>query len=101
MAHADMPITYAIKDRGILLTPGSYSRAESLAALATVNLSSVTSVPTTILLGQRLDTTSLVMGNAGEQRARDMVGNMQAKVNLLHTANEMEADVVDESLSKE
>jgi len=88
-SHTEMPITSAIKDRGILLTPGSHALEESLAALTQVNLGSVARAPAELLLGQRLDATSLVMGNIDAFGANNMMSSMQHGITDLRAGSAM------------
>jgi secreted Zn-dependent insulinase-like peptidase len=65
--YSDMPITYALQDRNMLLSQGSYSRAESSKALKKVTRDSAASSVKDVLLSQQLRLTSLTMGNIAEK----------------------------------
>lgn len=89
-AYADMPISYAIQDRNLLLTRGMSSRAESLKALDEVTRESAASSVNNILLSKPLRLTSLVMGNVDEEEARKAITTC---IGSLHTPSRTEKDV--------
>jgi len=80
--YSQLPISYAIGDRDVLLTKGSKSRAEYLEVLdknlATLE-NSVTSV-SDHLLSRQLQLTTLAMGNLGQDEAQDMIGEVVASI---------------------
>jgi len=71
--YSDMPVTYAIQDRNLLLSRGAYSREESLKALEEVTRESAASSVDDVLLSQPMRLTSLAMGNIGEQDANSAI----------------------------
>jgi secreted Zn-dependent insulinase-like peptidase len=71
--YADMPVSYAIADRNMLLTRNSFSRAETLEALEKVTRDSAASSVNGVLLSQPVRLTSLVMGNIAKQEANDAI----------------------------
>jgi len=64
-----MPITYALQDRNMLLSRGSYSRAESLQALEDVTRESASSSVNDDIFAQPMQLTSLAMGNIAVKEA--------------------------------
>jgi insulysin len=66
---ADMSISYAIEDRNLLLTPGSTSRKEKLAALEQVTAEGVASSVRRLLKPKPMKVTGLVMGNTDTKEA--------------------------------
>jgi len=71
--YSNMPITYAVADRDLLLTHGPHSRAEALEALRTMTPESVASASKDLVLSYPLQLTALTMGNFAESDAVHMV----------------------------
>jgi len=68
-SYSEMPVTYAVSDRNLLVTAGAHSKEEGLAALKTINATGVGSSMSELLLGSALQFDALVMGNLGEDQA--------------------------------
>jgi secreted Zn-dependent insulinase-like peptidase len=74
--YSDMPVSYAIRDRDSLLTPGSRSREESIEALAKVTPESVASSVSELLLARPLLPSGLAMGNLASKDADGALGKI-------------------------
>jgi secreted Zn-dependent insulinase-like peptidase len=68
--YGDMPVSYAIADRNLLLQPDAYSRDETLAALDKVTLDSAASSVNDLVWTLPVKLTSLAMGNLGDADAK-------------------------------
>eukprot|EP00927_Polykrikos_kofoidii_P056584 TRINITY_DN5067_c1_g1_i1.p1 TRINITY_DN5067_c1_g1~~TRINITY_DN5067_c1_g1_i1.p1 ORF type:complete len:1156 (+),score=190.30 TRINITY_DN5067_c1_g1_i1:44-3511(+) len=68
---SDMPVTYAVEDRTLLILPGMNSRKEKLAALEHLTAASVSSAVADILLPKKMFASALSMGNMNEESAKD------------------------------
>jgi len=95
--YADMPITYAIQDRNMLMSRGGYSREESVKALEKVTEKSAVSSVDDVHLSQPMQLTSLAMGNIAEDAANKavlkFVGDLRTpkmNANVLETTGEPE-----------
>lgn len=73
--YSDMPVSYAIQDRNMLLEPDAFSREESLKALEKISKKSASSSVNDILFSQPLRLTSLAMGNMAKQQASETVAS--------------------------
>mmetsp|Transcript_53764 Transcript_53764/g.128103 ORF Transcript_53764/g.128103 Transcript_53764/m.128103 type:complete len:1233 (+) Transcript_53764:103-3801(+) len=62
-SYSDMPISYAIGDRGVLLTKGAYSRAQLLTAIHAIDEHSAASAVEEVLLPKQLHMIAMAMGN--------------------------------------
>jgi len=80
--YSEMPISYALADRNMLLSVGQFSRAEQLKALSDITIESASSAVDDALLSQRLRLTSLAMGNIAEKEAHSAI---TAFVKGIHT----------------
>eukprot|EP00929_Paragymnodinium_shiwhaense_P083873 TRINITY_DN4481_c0_g2_i1.p1 TRINITY_DN4481_c0_g2~~TRINITY_DN4481_c0_g2_i1.p1 ORF type:complete len:1246 (+),score=307.28 TRINITY_DN4481_c0_g2_i1:137-3739(+) len=90
---ADMPITYAITDRNLLLTPGMRSREEQLAALEKLTPQSVAASVKELILPKPLRPTFLVMGNLNEKEAQEAYQKIDKRTKTWPGANKKpEAD---------
>lgn len=74
--YSDMPVSYAIADRNLLLTRGAHSRRELLDVVGNVSMESAITAATDILLSHPLKLTSLTMGNIQADQAKKMVSSV-------------------------
>mmetsp|Transcript_6919 Transcript_6919/g.19465 ORF Transcript_6919/g.19465 Transcript_6919/m.19465 type:complete len:1191 (+) Transcript_6919:130-3702(+) len=79
-SYSDMPVTYAVQDRNLLLMANVHSKEDGLQALGDINMDRATSAAADLLWGSPLQLTALVMGNVGEDRARRSVDTVRAQV---------------------
>mmetsp|Transcript_22917 Transcript_22917/g.52530 ORF Transcript_22917/g.52530 Transcript_22917/m.52530 type:complete len:1224 (+) Transcript_22917:89-3760(+) len=68
-SYTSMPVSYAVADRGLLLTKGMYSRAELLNALDGIHESSAASALEEVLLPKPFHMIALAMGNIDVKQA--------------------------------
>jgi len=85
-SYSEMPVHYAIEDRGLLLTTGTHSKEESLPALEKLDLPAVLSASAE-LLKDPLELTALVVGNLEKSQGQEVLAttvaglqNMSVKV---------------------
>lgn len=78
--YSEMPVTYAIKDRSMLIESDSHSDEELLAALENVTLESALARGNHVTLGKPLVLTALSMGNLKEAEAEDIVDTIKKGV---------------------
>jgi len=64
--YGDMPSTYASQDLDRLISRNSHSKSESLAALATLNLTAAARAAGDLVLSRPMKVTALAMGNLGD-----------------------------------
>jgi len=99
-SYTEMPITYAIQDRSLLLTRGASTKAELLAALDKITEDSVRSAVQDILLKSKNQFTVLAMGNLDEQKVREMEGILTSSVQRLQGNVTVAADAEVERVTR-
>jgi len=80
--YNDMPISYAVEARSLLLSRGEYSRNETLAVLGSADLASSARSVGELLLSRPLQLTALAMGNFAEEDARWVVDEMSRGIEI-------------------
>lgn len=75
--YSDMPISYAVSDRNLLLTTGMHSREETRMALQQMSASKAAAAAQELMLSQPLHFDALVMGNMPEAGARELVARVR------------------------
>eukprot|EP00927_Polykrikos_kofoidii_P056578 TRINITY_DN5067_c0_g1_i1.p1 TRINITY_DN5067_c0_g1~~TRINITY_DN5067_c0_g1_i1.p1 ORF type:complete len:1197 (-),score=218.72 TRINITY_DN5067_c0_g1_i1:53-3643(-) len=78
--YSDMPSSYAMADRTLLIMPGMRSREEQLQALTHVTAKSVASSVEDLLLPKKLATTALVMGNIDQESSEAAIMKIYHRV---------------------
>lgn len=81
-SHSDMPVSYAIRDRNLLLTKGAITNEEELEALDRVTLQSAQESAGRLLLARPLHLTALAMGNLPKEAADDAVSRVASGVKV-------------------
>jgi len=79
-SHSAMPITYAVQDRSLLLTPGVHSNEELLAALSKISESEVALSTSELLFDRPLEGRALIMGNLGTEAARTAIEDVRNRM---------------------
>jgi len=72
-SFSNMPVSYAIEDRNLLLTPGEHSREDMLQELNKLTLGPTTHALQDLLLSNPLQLTVLAMGNIDKGKALEVV----------------------------
>lgn len=75
-SYSEMPVSYAIDERVLLLSRGRHSNAESLAVLNDVSLESAAASARELLLSRPLQLTALAMGNLDQENAKAAVARV-------------------------
>jgi insulysin len=78
--YSDMPSTYAVSDRNMLLDTSTHSEKELLAILNNVSLASVQDAIKRSILSKPLRLTALAMGNLNQSTAVDVIDAIQLGV---------------------
>eukprot|EP00929_Paragymnodinium_shiwhaense_P083871 TRINITY_DN4481_c0_g1_i1.p1 TRINITY_DN4481_c0_g1~~TRINITY_DN4481_c0_g1_i1.p1 ORF type:complete len:1167 (+),score=267.05 TRINITY_DN4481_c0_g1_i1:946-4446(+) len=76
---SDMPITYAIDDRNLLLTQGAASREEQQAALATLTPESVAAAVERLVMPLPMQAKVLAMGNVDEEQVDSVYNQVMTR----------------------
>jgi len=92
-SYSEMPVQYAIEDRGLLLTTGTHSKEEILTALREVDLGLVTSAATDLLLSEPLELTALAMGNLEETLSRNVLSTLMDGLQAIASVGQKEGNV--------
>eukprot|EP00747_Dinoflagellata_sp_TGD_P162306 gnl/TRDRNA2_/TRDRNA2_179760_c0_seq1.p1 gnl/TRDRNA2_/TRDRNA2_179760_c0~~gnl/TRDRNA2_/TRDRNA2_179760_c0_seq1.p1 ORF type:complete len:1195 (+),score=248.56 gnl/TRDRNA2_/TRDRNA2_179760_c0_seq1:68-3652(+) len=79
---SDMPVSYALKDRNLLLTPGSHSRDEQLDALGHLTKELAANCTEDLIFSRPFQLTSLAMGNLGSDEAKMSVAKIRDGVQV-------------------
>lgn len=97
-SYEEMPITYAISDRNLLLSSGVHSHEELVKELDLVNMSSASESLKDMVLQRPLQLTALAMGNLEQQQAHSAVSAVTKAVSAGRKAVHAEAGMEVEKL---
>eukprot|EP00747_Dinoflagellata_sp_TGD_P085913 gnl/TRDRNA2_/TRDRNA2_163067_c1_seq1.p1 gnl/TRDRNA2_/TRDRNA2_163067_c1~~gnl/TRDRNA2_/TRDRNA2_163067_c1_seq1.p1 ORF type:complete len:804 (+),score=160.53 gnl/TRDRNA2_/TRDRNA2_163067_c1_seq1:362-2413(+) len=75
--YSDMPISYAVSDMHMLLTPGSHSREDMIDALDKMTKEKAAKSTEDLLFTSPFELTALVMGNVDEVEAKSAVAKIR------------------------
>jgi len=95
-SYTDMPMSYALADRSLLLQPGTHAREETLAIIDNVTLMSAAMSAGELVLSRPLQLTALAMGNLDAEQAAEIVDTVSTGIQLpkwLHYDSDVEGEI--------